>query len=324
MIESDSTPETLTFDVAIVAVGYERRCRWLFTHQAIETKLLLGLEFGYLADGSYGDNVAFFKAVPNCKIINGISLDSSTQIADAIHGTSDSKEDISILLDISSMSRSMIANAALGIQALRRYRNIHVTVSYLPSKFAPPAGPSPIRLASPIKPDLAGWSPRPERPVGVVCGLGFEEGLALGALQFLEPAKAWIFVPVGVQSEFDNAVRRANQHIGDIFDTSQFHYQINQPTFTRGKLEALLNSVSQDFRVVVVPFGPKIFAWLALTTIVFCGRRDVGIWTFSSKEQERVVDRDAEGSIIWHSIKLPRLQFDDHTAGDASLERATA
>jgi hypothetical protein len=120
----------------------------------------------------------------------------------------------------------------------------------------------------------------------------------------LEPNKAWIFKPKGVDPKFDTAMKRANQHIEDIFDVSAFTYDIVEPTFARGRLEALLNAVHRSFRLIIVPFGPKIFAWLAVSTIVFGERNEVGIWAFSSREQAQVVDRDAEGEIIWHTIEL--------------------
>jgi hypothetical protein len=102
-------------------------------------------------------------------------------------------------------------------------------------------------------------------------------------------------------------MRKANQHIADIFDVTNFGYEILKPTATRGRLEALLNAVDGSFRLIVVPFGPKIFAWLAISTIVFMDRRASGVWAFSSKEQALLVDREAEGLVIWYNAVLARM-----------------
>jgi hypothetical protein len=157
----------------------------------------------------------------------------------------------------------------------------------------------------------AGWSSRPETPLGAIFGLGCEPGLALGALQVLEPTKAWIFKPIGVDKQFDKAVVEANAHIGDIFDVTTYNYKIVHPTDVRGKFEALLNALEGSFRLIVVPFGPKIFAWLSIATIVFTGRRHTGVWAFSSKEHADLIDRDAEGPVLWHTMELSMLHTVD-------------
>ncbi|MCS3496348.1 hypothetical protein M2189_004692 [Bradyrhizobium japonicum] len=311
--ESDKRPEKLSFDCAIVAVGYERRCRWITSSLSVKARRGLGLEFGFLAEGSYLDNRAYFEQL-DFEIVPGLGAQAVDVLTKEI--ASSLRESGTLFVDISSMSREMIANIALAIQAVRGSKALSVTVAYAPSKFSGSYEPAPIRLASPIKPTLAGWSSRPEMPLGTIFGLGCEPGLALGALQMLEPNKAWIFRPKGVDPRFDADMRRANGHIEDIFDVSVFNYDILEPTFARGRLEALLNAVHNSFRLIVVPFGPKVFAWLAISTVIFGGRSDIGVWAFSSKEQGRVVDREAEGSIVWHTINLEKLDDRKSSAKD--------
>lgn len=303
-LESDHAPESFEFDFAIVAVGYERRCRWVTEKHSIRSKDGRGLEFGFLREGSYADNVAYFTAL-GFKIRYGLRDDAVDELASAV--CSIASDEPSVFVDISSMSREMIANVVLSLQRARVKKPISVTVAYAPSKFTGPYEPAPIRHASPIKPFLAGWSSRPEIPLGTIFGLGCEPGLALGALQMLEPNKAWIFKPKGIDPKYDAAMRKANEHIDEIFDVSSFTYDIEEPMFARGRLEALLNALEGSFRLIVVPFGPKIFAWLSVCTVVFGGKSNVGVWTFSSKEQGKAVDRDAEGHVIWHRLNLSRV-----------------
>jgi hypothetical protein len=302
--ESDVQPATLKFDFAIVAVGYERRCRRVTKEFAIEAKSGWGLEFGFLTDGSYRDNRTYFEDL-GFNIIVGLRDDAVDILTKAF--LSNASATPSIFIDISSMSREMIANVALAIQRIRSQRVVSITVAYAPSRFSGAYSPAPIRLASPIKLSLAGWSSQPEMPLGAIFGLGCEPDLALGALQLLEPNKAWIFKPKGIDPKFDAAMKAANLHIEDIFDVSNFGYDISKPTSARGRLEALLNAIDRSFRLIVVPFGPKIFAWIAMSTVIFTGRSNVGVWAFSSKEHGSVIDRDAEGHVIWHSLRLETL-----------------
>ena len=307
--ETDESPQDREFDVAIVAVGYERRCRWVSEQFRIGAKRGLGLEFGFLTEGSYRDNRDFFEGL-SYRVTSGLDQNARDEIAIAVNLGRFGNNPVKVFVDVSSMSREMIANVVLGLQHSRAAANICITAAYAPSKFSGPYHPAPIRLASPIKPILAGWSSQPEQPLGAIFGLGCEPGLALGALQFLEPKKAWIFAPNGIDPKFDSAMRSANTDIDEIFDVTSFMYDIMNPTRTRGRFEALLNAIDADFRIITVPFGPKIFAWLAISTVVFTRREKVGIWTFSSKEQARVVDRTAEGTIIWHSFHLPAFRVE--------------
>lgn len=301
--ENDIEPSEHNYDLAIVAIGFEQRCRWVTESKNVRATLGIGLEFGFLAEGSYQTNCSFFSE-RDYTIIPGLSEDTITNLVCLVRQTLASKPLLKIFVDISSMSREMIANVVLFLEKIRSEFSLNLTISYAPSQFSGEYKPAPIRLANPIKPDLAGWSAYPDRPVGALFGLGCEPGLALGALQFLEPRKAWIFSPRGIDANFDAALGKANEHIDDIFDVTRFEYQIQSPTLTRGKVEALLNALDRDFRMVLVPFGPKIFSWLCLFTVVFTERKSVGVWAFSSKEHAQMVDRAAEGPIVWHTIKF--------------------
>lgn len=139
-------------------------------------------------------------------------------------------------------------------------------------------------------------------------GLGCEPGLGLGALQVLEPHKAWLYAPRGNDSRFETALVSANEHIDDIFDVTEFDYELAEPTIARGRIEALMNSVDGSFRLICIPFGPKIFAWLVLSTVVFQQRRNVGVWSFSSREHAQAVDRSVSDEVIWHQMILQKCE----------------
>lgn len=303
--ESDLAPVDVSFDIAIVAVGYERRCRWVVEQEAITATVCLALEFGFLAVASYEENLTFFRN-KGYKSVPGLGSDAVEFLASQIDRVKGDNR--KIFVDVSSMSRGMIANVLLAIDLARRNGSIEVWASYAASKFSSDYNPGPIRKTEPIRRDLAGWSTRPEHPLGAVFGLGCEPGLVLGALQVLEPDKVWTFAPKGFDEAFSVECAAANSSIGDIFDTTEFEYDLSNPVITRGKFEALLNAVGDDFRLILVPFGPKMFAWLTMGTIILSGRREVGIWTFSSGEDARVLDREAEGPIVWHHQHLTKQE----------------
>lgn len=205
----------------------------------------------------------------------------------------------------------MIANVVVAISKLAVERDVYVSVAYSPSRFTGASKAAPIRLARPIRASLAGWSSRPELPLAVIAGLGCEPGLALGALQLLEPDKAWLFSPRGVDPNYDLDMKSANEHIADIFDVTNSEYEITKPSILRGRYEALLNAVEYDFRIITLPFGPKIFAWSVISTVVFMARYNVGVWTFSSRERGALVNRSAEGPVLWHRLAVTMPKSED-------------
>lgn len=301
--ETDAAPATREFDVSIVAVGFERRCRHVVQEHKLVAGVGVGLEFGFLAEGSYESNRKFF-VQRNYVLSSGLAPETPETIERTVASATSTKELKSVFVDISSMSRQMIANVVMGLSAAAAREPLRITAAYAPSRFARSGDQAPIRIASPIKPALAGWSSTPEKPLAAIFGLGAEEGLALGALQTLEPDKAWLFTPRGIDARYDRAMLKANEHISDIFDVSRFDYDIVRPCATRGRFLHLLNSIDGYYRIVAVPFGPKIFSWLTLCTVTFDQRSDVGVWAFSSKESAKVVDRRAEGPIIWHVMTV--------------------
>ncbi|TKT71206.1 hypothetical protein YH63_007175 [Afipia massiliensis] len=301
--ESDTPPEQFEFDLAIAAVGYERRCRYSIKKYGIKGRVSLGLEFGFLTSHSYPDNRQFFLD-EGFQLIVGMGAETSKRISDAIISYGPTDRPTTVFVDISSMSREMISHVLLGLQTALGQKSLVVSAAYAPSKFSGAYQSAPIRRDGPIVSKLAGWSSRPDYPLGVIFGLGCEPNLALGALQLLEPRKAWLFEPVGTDPNYDEAMRAANSGIGDIFDVTSFAYDITRPTMLRGRFEALLNAVESDFRLVVVPFGPKIFAWSTIFTVALGARPTIGVWAFSSKDQATPVDRDSEGDVVWHQTTI--------------------
>ena len=301
--ETVDEPSSFAFDVAITAIGYEQRCRYVVEKHDITAKNAIGLEFGFLQEASYLANLTFFDS-RNWQILMAQEPSSFEFLTKAIVDSVNEDHPCRVFVDISAMSREMMANIALALRDAQNRVPIALCIAYAPAEFGLSYQPAPIRLAAPVKPQLAGWSSRPDRPLGVIMGLGCEPGLALGALQVLEPHKAWVHSPRGFDARFNDALAMANEHVTDIFDVTEFDYEIGEPDLTRGRIEALLNSLEGSFRIICIPFGPKIYAWLVLTTVIFQARREIGIWSFSSREHAEPVDRPVSGRVVWYNLLL--------------------
>jgi hypothetical protein len=134
---------------------------------------------------------------------------------------------------------------------------------YCPAVFTRPSNiRQPVTVSQPVLPEFAGWSVQPERSVAAIVGLGFEFDQALGAIEFLEPAVAWTFIPFGEDPRFDQALAEANNDLLTALKPERMvRYNITDPYRCFVELEALTYGLMDNMRPIIVPFGPKLLPY---------------------------------------------------------------
>ena len=301
--ENSQEPDSHNYDIAIGAVGFETRCRHIFETIPVDAPIKFGLEFGFLQEIAFNDNKKFFMD-KNFHLLNGLAENSVSHLKNEVANKIITSDTLKVLVDISSMSREMIAKVALFLRELLHEKHLRITIAYAPPSYPPTKEESPIEKAGPIIPELAGWAPDPSLPIGVVLGLGCEPGLALGSLQRLEPSMVWAFSPIGLDIRFDALDQEANSHIGDIFNVAHYKYDLIDPTGTRVDLVRIFTTIQESHRIIAVSSGPKIFAWILIFTALFNPFPSIGIWAFSSRQKLIARDIHPMGEIIWHNLLL--------------------
>ena len=154
----------------------------------------------------------------------------------------------------------------------------------MPGEFHEPKTEFPaIEQIGAVIPELSGFSADPELPIGVVAGLGYEYGLAVGLINRLEPRLTVCFRAVGHDPRYEEACRIANLD----FDfggnpTEVGSYPIRNPAVAFDYLENVVYGMSKSFRVVIVPLGPKLFAALA-TLIAIKNFSIVSVWRVAAQ-----------------------------------------
>jgi hypothetical protein len=204
---------------------------------------------------------------------------------------------LKLAVDISSMSRDRVAQTIL---ALVDDVNVALQIDWLyaPGKFSKDElsdmGPVSINRALP---GFEGWTDDPAKPTACILGAGLEGDLALGAVERLEPAQTWALSPTGYDREYDAEFGRRNRRIlASLGDTRLVEYDVDQPFTTILQLNTLVSQLRTDYRVVVVPLGPKIFALTAL----LLGRMldDLTVWRLSADSNRLPHERIAAGPIL--------------------------
>ena len=104
----------------------------------------------------------------------------------------------------------------------------------------------------------------------------------------------WAFRPVAGDDDYDSAVQLANgEWLTDLPGGCVHDYRVRDPFGCFVELESLVYGLRQMSRVVLVPFGPKIFALCSLLVATIYS--DVGVWRVTPGKFETPVDRVAAG-----------------------------
>jgi len=199
-------------------------------------------------------------------------------VTDRLNSIGDIGAPISILLDISSMPRAVMASIMATFEDIAATRQVDMLVAYCLAKYTPPLERNPAnKTVKPVHPSFTGFSIAPGLPVAAIVGLGYEKGKALGAVEYVESSDWWVFVPTSEEKKYFKKVEQHNQTILNVIGADRkFEYSIHSPLLTTARLESLVASLSFTHKTVLLPFGPKIFFFCSL--LVALVHKTCAVW----------------------------------------------
>lgn len=295
-VSEASAPSEL--DVLLAAVGYERRSSFIPLQWAKRSQVRIASAFDSLKVLSYERNCIDLQQAGFHVEEHGESDIRPWLHRQLLEASVNDGPAIRLGVDVSSFSRSRIAQIMLAIIDCASDRDVIADFAYAPAEYRRyQHADAEIRVFGPVAPEFAGWSREPSAPVSCLIGLGYEADRAAGALEFLEPQCVWAFEPSGVDARYDAAVEGANKDVWESTPPpSQVVYSVNEPMWTFIQLESLAFGLKSSTRPILIPFGPKLFTVLSLLVgILHTG--DVAVWRVSGAQSELPVDRKAGGSI---------------------------
>lgn len=213
---------------------------------------------------------------------------------------------LTLFIDSSCLPRKSIANIFKIIGESIIYNGCHIElfISYTVSKFKKPENQDNTinKSFAPIVPFFAGWSANPELPVEVIVSLGYEEAKAAGAVEYLEPATKWVFVPNSPITNFLTEVEKHNKNLLDNSIKERINYQVLDPIETYHKLSSLILSSLPFSKIVILPFGPKIFFPISL--LIALQLREIAIWHVDTDSDDAGMSIDASEHSVIFSCKM--------------------
>ena len=301
------------YDLAIGAVGYEKRSRFFFEAVRPAAEIRIAAAFDMQQIFSFEENVTWFEQ--NDFEVNVVrDRDYSRWLASSLQRVvAQGKSQINVIADISSLSRVRIAHLISTLRDSPLEVELVLDVVYCLAKYVPPLSQlNPNSHVGPVTEAFAGWWSEPDRQLSAIVGLGYEQEKALGAVEYLEAQEVWVFEPKSVIRDYSKAIEVSNTGLlADIKEDHRFQYRIEDPFACLSNLRSLTLGLSARSNVVLLPFGPKIFALCSF--IVGASLKDVAVWRVSAQNQEIAVDR--ERRYVWPSYQLPpRVTVDASTS----------
>lgn len=226
---------------------------------------------------------------------------------------------LSILLDISSMPRCVMAGVMATLDDFTTNNSeINIVVAYCLAKYSPPSDRYfANKKVKPIHHHFTGFSLDPGLPVAAVVGLGYEKGKALGAVEYIQSANSWIFIPVSEEKKYYKKVEQHNQTIlKSVSERQKFVYSVHSPIHVLSKLESLVSILVSTHKAVLLPFGPKIFFFCSLLTSLVHKR--CAVWDVSGESTKSKADVSPSAFVM--CLEFSMKGSDDSEDGERSSQ----
>lgn len=299
--------DAIEYSLVISALGFERRATAVAARLTPRYTNGLALGFDHNHSCSYDENEKWFREhsfviAPQVKAVDfAASLASHTAPILASWIEEDINVSRSIAIDVSCFDRKRLADIVQWVISLPS-SSIVVDFWYCIAEFISPSltlGRNEV--AGPVHRRFAGRFIEPGRPLALVAGLGYEIGRVMGAAEYLQASRIVAFVPESPITQYEQEVFIANTTMLQDLERRQIlRYPVADPERTVAMLDSTIRGLEENYNVVLLPGGPKLFA---LCSFIACTlHRDAAVWRVSSGRSIR--PRDVSPSKHFVGLRL--------------------
>lgn len=289
----------IEFDILICSSGYETRASFFaekISSKAIKKKYVL----------SFNDQKKVTTRKKNDKVFESLKftfIDSNKDQSEFIDffmqqiSRLDKNDKINVLIDYSSMTRTWFASFVNSFQYLPN--NVVFYFSYSVAQYT-----SPIPYFSPsIKFEpIPGFNNLsiPDKPTALIIGLGYEKDRASGLIEYFDAEEVFLFHTNN--GDYMNSIKNANKNLMLQVDRDKIiPYPIYDIEYVRTILTNLCSELSNNYRIIIAPCGPKPFSIISFIACMQLGYID--IWRISGENDPIKENRIPSGDIIIFSIE---------------------
>jgi len=277
------------YDLAIAALGFETRARFLADKVRPEARMKIAAGFTRRQVLEYGRNRDCFKSLG----WRTVDLDDNQYLEfwhDVLQDLGrKATSTLRVWCDVSSSSRLRIATLLDAFRTAKR--PVEIDFVYCIAQYSdPPQLHPPNGHVGPVTKNFAGWT-EPDRGAVALVGLGYEENKALGAVEHIQATDVWAFTPTSAVDGYIGGMKKANAILlNSIPRDRRIEYTVERPFDCFVILESLTHRIVDQSVPVFFPFGPKIFALCSM--LVGCVYSEkAAVWRVSAGSEEEALDR---------------------------------
>ena len=216
--------------------------------------------------------------------------------------------DLTVYVDISSLTRELMAIWVYEILSVRAFRELVVNFVYSHAKYSePPPDVGLVEKPTAIIPEFAGCFPNPDAPTMMIMGLGYEPHLSLSFLEFLEPQRVVVFRPTHHDPRYTLAIDRVNKvFMRFVKNSPLIGYDVFSPFSLFQDIESVISGNIGSLRLHIAPYGLKLFVVSSLLAASLHYPR-VMVWHLNGQRSPaNFPNRIATGKMSGLSIRLER------------------
>jgi hypothetical protein len=295
----DSLPDSdARYDGFIAAVGYESRSRHVAERCIAPAAFKAACGFASRKVLSYHENIAWYRSA-GYEVIETPDSGYARWLDDLLCRLCGNRTDtVTLCVDVSSTSRLRLALLIERLMTADVACDFCVDFLYSFARYGSGIEETVVTKAGPVTEMFAGWAGDPDVPLAAVFGLGYERDKALGVLEFLEPAEVWAFQPTSNEAKYGELIREANTSFyAGLSPRHILEYPVKYPFDSFRQVESFVYGIMQRSRVILLPFGPKLFA-LASLLVASIHYPRVSVWRVSGEDSVAADDRVPTGEIV--------------------------
>ncbi len=283
------------YDWVIGAIGYERRARFVAESLVEKSRLVVGIPFAVNRELSFNANYKWFARYGEVWEVSEATIRQTIAAATSTVQRPRGRP-LHVAVDISSLTRQRLADIMLALY-VETMTPLIVDWIYSPSHSPNIAiDTAPLTVNGPLR-GFEGWGD-PEEPLFAVVGAGFEGDLVLGILDDLEAQNAWAFVPSGYSSKHDLRLEKDLRGLQNVLAQDRWiTYRVDEPFDALARLSSLASALAERGRLVVIPFGPKLFALISCL-VALTNRRRITVWRASVDDGRRPRQKRPNGDLL--------------------------
>lgn len=294
-------------DVVMLALGYESRAIEFVRKLPPSATRRIALGFDHGHGHSYSRNLDWlskngFEIFPNLHAEGFEAAVNDVMVW--LCSAAKERGVARVCIDISCFDRQRLAIIVAALWSIVADVSLSVVFVYTLAAFRRPV---PIldrnEIAGPVDRRFAGRFLDPGRPLALIAGLGYELGKVVGAAEYLQASRVLACFPVSTIPEYEYEVKRANQQLLDEIEVRDvIKYPVEDLMRTIATLDSVVRGLREDYNVVMLPCGPKIF--VLATLIVQRMHNQVAVWRVSSGAATSGRDVRASDHIIVTKIGI--------------------